>query len=101
VTFSVTVTPNGSANPSGQLQLYDNGQTLGSAAQVIGGIASFVITSLPVGAHTITAHYLGDSHTLPSTSAPITQLIAGTVAMQVTGSSNNAVETADFSVTLQ
>jgi hypothetical protein len=100
VTFSITVTPNGSATPSGFVQLIDNGQTLGAPTKVSAGIASFLATSLPVGVHTITAQYLGDSATLGSTSAPITQLITGTVALQISGTSGDITSTSNFSVTL-
>jgi large repetitive protein len=100
VTFSITVTPNGSATPSGFVQLIDNGQTLGAPTKVSAGIASFLATSLPVGVHTITAQYLGDSATLGSTSAPITQLITGTVALQISGTSGDITATSNFNVTL-
>ena len=100
VTFSITVAPNGNATPSGQVQLFDNGQPLGTATQVSGGVASFLATSLPIGVNTITAQYLGDTHTRPSTSAPIMQLVAGTVTMQVNGTSGSTTETASFTVNL-
>jgi hypothetical protein len=101
VTFSITVTPNGNATPSGQVQLYDNGQPLGAATQVSAGVASFLAASLPVGLNTITAQYLGDAHTLRSTSAPIMQLIAGMVTMQVNGTSGSTTGTASFTVNLR
>jgi subtilase family serine protease len=100
VTFSITVTPNGSATPSGFVELIDNGQTLGAPTKVSAGIASFLAASLPVGVHTITAQYLGDSTTLGSTSAPITQLTTGTVALQISGTSGDITATSNFSVTL-
>jgi hypothetical protein len=100
VTFSVTVTPNGNATPSGQVQLFDNGEPLGATTQVSAGVASFLATSLPVGVNTITAQYLGDAHTLPSTSAPIVQVIAGMVTMQVNGTSGSASASASFTVNL-
>lgn len=100
VTFSITVRPNGNATPSGQVQLLDNGQPLGASTQVSAGVASFLATSLPIGVNTITAQYLGDTHTLPSTSAPIMQFIAGTVNMQIIGTTGSTMETANFSATL-
>jgi subtilase family serine protease len=100
VTFSITVTPNGSATPSGYVQLIDNGQTLGAPTKVSAGIASFLAASLPVGVHTITAQYLGDSTTLGSSSAPITQLITGMVALQISGTSGDITATSNFNVTL-
>jgi Bacterial Ig-like domain (group 3) len=98
VTFTVTVTPSGAATPSGAVQLYDNGQPYGSAANVSAGIATFFSTNLPVGVHSITADYRGDVNTLSSTSAPIMQVITGTTALQVSGTANGITETADVTV---
>jgi len=98
VTFNVLVVPKGSATPTGSVQLFDNGSAFGNAAKVNAGIVSFLTTNLPVGVHVITAQYLGDANTLGSTSAPITQVITGNVAMQITGTSNGIVQTADFNV---
>lgn len=98
VTFSVLVVPQGSATPSGTVQLFDNGTTFGNATAVNSGVASILTTNLPVGVHVITAQYLGDAHTLGSTSSPITQLITGSVPMQITGTSNGIVQTANFTV---
>lgn len=74
VTFSVRVTAN--TTPIGTVQLVDNGQ-LYSSGPVSAGVATFQTTTLPVGTHILTAQYLGDAHTLPSNSAPITQVITG------------------------
>lgn len=98
VTFTVTVRPNGSATPSGTVQLFDNGQVYGSAVRVSAGIATFLATTLPVGEHQITAQYQGDANTMPSTSAPIAQAITGTVGLQISGTSSGVTETADFTV---
>jgi hypothetical protein len=96
VNFTVTVKPNGAATPSGQVQLYDNGQALLSPVNVSAGIASFSASSLAVGVHNLTASYLGDSGTSPSTSAPIMQIITGSVSIQISGSANGITETADM-----
>ena len=98
VTFTVKVTPNGAATPSGAVQLYDNGQAYGSPVNVSAGIASFLSTSLPVGVHNLTADYRGDSGTQASTSAPISQAITGTIGLQISGAANGITETADFTV---
>jgi hypothetical protein len=100
VTFSVLVVPQGSRTPTGNVQLFDNGTTYGNPSRVNAGIVSFLTTNLPVGVHVITAQYLGDASTLGSSSAPITQVITGTVPMQITGTSNSIVETADFNVSV-
>lgn len=98
VTFSVLVVPQGSATPTGTVQLFDNGTTFGNATPVNSGVASILTTNLPVGVHVITAQYSGDAHALGSTSSPITQLITGSVPMQITGTSNGIVQTANFIV---
>ena len=98
VTFTVTVKPNGAVTPTGQVQLYDNGQTLGSTVPVSAGIATFLATSLPVGVHNLTASYLGDAHTQASTSAPIAQIIAGPVSLQISGTSGGVTQTLNFTI---
>jgi large repetitive protein len=98
VTFTVTVRPNGAATPSGQVQLYDNGQVLGSPGSVSAGIASFGSTSLPVGIHNLTAIYLGSTTVQGSTSAPIAQIITGIVPLQISGAASGITETTDFTV---
>ncbi len=98
VTLTVTVKPSGAATPSGAVQLYDNGQTYSSPVDVSAGIATFLATSLPVGVHNFTAAYRGDAKTQPSTSAPITQAITGSVGLQMSAAANGITETADFTV---
>jgi subtilase family serine protease len=98
VTFTVTVTPQGNATPSGLVQLYDNGQAFGAATSVGAGIASFLATNLPVGIHNFTAKYGGDANTRASTSGTIAQGITGTIGLQITGASNGLTQTADFQV---
>ena len=100
VTFSMLVVPQGSATPTGNVQLVDNGTTYGNPSRVNAGVASFLTTNLPVGVHVITAQYLGDASTLRATSAPITQVITGSVPLQITGTSNGIVETVDFNVSV-
>ena len=100
VTFSVLVVPQGSATPTGNVQLFDNGTTYGNPSRVNAGVSSFLTTNLPVGVHVITAQYLGDANTLGSTSAAITQLITGSLPLQITGTSNGIVETVDFNVSV-
>ena len=98
VTFTVTVKPSGAATPSGMVQLYDNGRAYLSSVNVSAGIATFLATSLPVGMHSLTAKYLGDTHTLASTSAPINQVITGQVPLEISGVSGGSTETVNFAV---
>jgi large repetitive protein len=100
VTLTVTVKPNGSVTPTGQVQLYDNGQQYLTPVKVSAGVATFLALSLPVGVHHLTADYLGDAHTQSSTSAPITQAISGSINVQISGAGNGVTQTANFSVTV-
>jgi large repetitive protein len=100
VTLTVTVKPNGSVTPTGQVQLYDNGQTNLTPVSVSAGVATFLALSLPVGVHHLTADYLGDAHTQPSNSAPITQAISGSITLQISGAANGVTQTANFTVTV-
>ena len=98
VTFTVTVKPNGAVTPSGAVQLFDNGQAYGGPANVSAGIATFSTSSLAIGVHNFTAAYRGDVNTMASTSAPIVQAITGQLGLQISGSANGIIETADFTV---
>jgi hypothetical protein len=89
VQFSVTV--NASVTPSGRVQLTDNGQAFGSAVPVSAGIATFGTSNLPVGVHVITAQYQGDANTKASSSAPITEIVTGSVPLQVTAASSSGI----------
>jgi hypothetical protein len=54
---------------------YDNGVHLGSGT-LSNGVASFSISTLSVGNHTIIAVYEGDSLFDGNTSDPLTQIVA-------------------------
>jgi len=73
------------------VQLYDNGQAFSTQGTANAGIAVFNISSLPVGVHSISAHYLGDTGTQPSNSSPITQIITGSVPLQITAASTSGL----------
>ena len=61
VTFTATVTPQGSGTPTGTIKFSDGSTTLGTST-LIGGIATFTTTGLAVGLHSINAVYSGDSN---------------------------------------
>jgi hypothetical protein len=81
-TFSASVT---GGTPTGQVELFDNGTMIGTAATVSGGSATPTAPALSVGTHLISAHYLGDAMTAASNS--------GTLNMTVTGSTTVAITT--------
>jgi subtilase family serine protease len=99
ITFTSTVSAKG--NPGGTVQLYDNEQTYGNPGTVTSGIATFLTTNLPIGVHNISAKYSGDANTLPSSSTVITQMVLGSIPLQITASaSGGAAHPADFTVVL-
>jgi hypothetical protein len=99
VNFNVNVSS--ADSPTGQVQLYDNGQVFGNAVPLNAGLALFSSDALPVGLHSISAKCQGDTNTLPSTSASISQIITGTVNLQITASSQSGTShTANFNVTV-
>ena len=75
VTFTATVT----AGATGQVTFMDGTTALGSGTLSRGtpNTATFGISSLAVGDHTITAVYGGDANLPGSTSAPLTQTVVG------------------------
>jgi hypothetical protein len=106
VTFTATVT---GSSPTGTVTFYDGGTQIGTGT-LSGGIATFTISSLALGKHTITASYGGDSNNSASTSSALTQtvgipadslklrqmqLLATPVAAQISGQAiTGAIETA-------
>jgi len=86
VTFTATVSalPPGSGTPTGTMQFKDGVTNLGSPVTLSSGTAtSSSISSLTVGAHSITAVYSGDSNFAGSTSAPLTQSVTRTTSTTI------------------
>jgi len=75
VTFSATVRPNTSGKPTGQVTFRDGNTTIGTATLTSNSQAIFRTSSLSVGQHSITAHYLGDTNFLGSLSAVVKQTV--------------------------
>jgi hypothetical protein len=67
-----TVSPAGAA---GAVQFLDGPTVLGSAP-LSGGTATLPVATLTVGAHSLTAAYLGDPHHAPATSAAVAHQVA-------------------------
>ena len=65
VAATVAGTP---ATPTGTVIFLDNGVQLGAAVNVVGGIATLVVPSLPAGTAVITATYAGDGNFVGSMS---------------------------------
>jgi large repetitive protein len=76
VTFTVTVTgSNPASQPTGQITLKDGSTVIGTAGVSSSGTATFTITTLVLGPHTLTASYGGDAENFPGTSAPFTAVV--------------------------
>jgi len=87
--FSVNVT--GGSTPTGNLQLFDGGATLGAPSTLSNGTIMITQNNLiPVGTHAISAHYLGDSGHLGSSSGAINCTVTGntTVTIAAAGATN-------------
>jgi hypothetical protein len=76
VTFTATMSPimPGTGKPTGLVIFEDGSTTLGTAI-VHSGNATFAISSLALGAHSLTAFYSGDANFRSSNSAKLTQTV--------------------------
>src|SRR6516164_2912912 len=71
VQFAVKVT---GLSPTGSVSLFDGGTHIGTGT-LAAGTASFTISSLAVGSHSLTAQYSGDPNNAASTSAALIQTV--------------------------
>jgi len=90
-TFAFTVAVTG-GTPTGQVQLFDGTTALGAPVTVSGGSAPITTNGLPVGTHSISAHYLGTTTTMASQSGAINATVTGTTnfVLSSTPASSNA-----------
>lgn len=76
VTFTATVTANGTVIPTGTVNFLDGAKQIGSATLVgTTGVTTFTTGSLAVDSHSITAYYVGNTTDGPGTSPPVTQVV--------------------------
>jgi Bacterial Ig-like domain (group 3) len=76
VTFTVTVAaPSGT--PTGVVAFYDGSAFLGTGTLDANGVATFTVSTLTAGDHSITAFYYGDVTDGTSTSDVLTETISG------------------------
>ena len=76
-TFSVQigVQSPGSGNPTGSVTFYDGGKTLGTGSLSADGHATFSISSLSKGTHSITATYSGNDNLDGCSSSAVSQVV--------------------------
>ena len=89
VTFTATVHPQYSGQPTGTVQFYADGNPMGSAS-VSGGQAACNTSSLTLGAHTIQADYSGDSSFTTSLGSTKQKVGDAASSIQLTSSLNPA-----------
>jgi hypothetical protein len=76
VTFTATIPSSATAAPTGTVSFLDNGAQIGAGAlNGNPGVATFTISTLAVGTHSITASYPGDSFNGRSSSPPVSQVV--------------------------
>ena len=92
VTLTATVSPAPTGSPLGTISFYDGETLLGSANLNSSGVASFSITTLSVGVHSLTAVYSGNTGFAASTSSVVTETVTTVTATTtlLTGSPNPA-----------
>jgi sugar lactone lactonase YvrE len=78
VTFTASVTGSATATPTGTVKFSDGSTQLGTATLSSAGVATFTTSSLNAGAHSIVAAYLGDVHSGPGISVPVTYTVTQT-----------------------
>jgi uncharacterized repeat protein (TIGR01451 family) len=91
VTFTAVVRAS-SGTPTGTVTFEDGNTVLGTAALDYNGVATFTISTLSLGSHSITAVYSGDSNDLGSTSNAVSLTInQDSTTTTLTSSANPAV----------
>jgi len=87
IAFTVTVTPTtGSRNPTGTVQLYDGTALVGTPGTLASGSATINVSSLSVGTHAISAHYLADAYSTASQSGVLNIAITGSTTFAISAS---------------
>lgn len=71
VSFVIQVSPTTAIGPTGSVSLLDGPSVIASAPVDTQGTASFSISTLTLGTHTLTATYTGDANRTSSVSSPI------------------------------
>jgi len=74
VTFTAHVATTGPIAPTGKVQFFDGTISIG-AVSLSGSVAAITKSTLVMGAHVITAHYLGDAANDKSTSPVVNQVV--------------------------
>jgi len=90
VTFTATVTPASSSGETGTVKFQIDGGNTGSPVALSGNTASYAISTLSAGNHSIIAIYSGDNFFTTSTSSTFTQAVAKATTATIITSSNSS-----------
>lgn len=110
VMFQATVIgPQGAAVPTGQVQLFSNGQTVGAPQSLVSGTALLPQTFLKAGTFSMTAEYFGSGVYGYATSLPLSEVITfknagtlpGSYELVVQATSGSTLQSVPVSVTVQ
>jgi sugar lactone lactonase YvrE len=99
VSLTATVTSNGGA-ATGTVTFTDGGKTMGNAPLNAAGVATFTLSTLSPGPHTIVAQYAGDGKAAPSSSPPLSLSVKQTTALVMSADSNPALTLNPINVTV-
>jgi sugar lactone lactonase YvrE len=90
VTFTATVS-GGTPRPTGSIEFLDGTTVLGSSAVNASGTATFAISTLTFGAHSITASYEGDTDHAVSTSTALSEKVVEAATASLSSSVNPSI----------
>ena len=94
MTATVSVIPPGAGTPTGSVMFLNGAAMLGTATLNAAGQAMLTTSSLTLGAHTITARYVGDPSFATSTSSALTVTVAkAATTTTVSAAANPAAST--------
>jgi hypothetical protein len=93
ITLTATVTSATSGVPTGTVQFFNGAASLGTSAVNASGVATLLVSTLPLGVDSITAVYSGDTNFTTSSSAAITETVTSADFTFVLATTGNGTQT--------
>jgi hypothetical protein len=100
ITFTAKVI-GGDKMAAGSITFYDGTMAISKPIDLGNGVASLTLSKLPVGTHSITATYSGDSNHQKAESQPLYEAITGETTLQVLAKSRTVNHTLEINITVQ
>jgi len=94
ITLTATVTSTTTGTPTGTVQFLNGATVLGSSTANASGVATLIVSTLPVGVNAITAVYSGDTNFTTSTASAISETVLSsdfTFTLATTGNGSQTV----------